>query len=211
MTGVLLLVTLCLHPFSAFAAESVSVEIPVEIEGGGTAVVISEVNCPLPRESSVEVPNGMTENIHITFTEPGDYFYTILAESAGEQHYAPAYYTAAVSVMNRGGGLYATTVLTKLNSDYKPDVCSFVRAEEPTVVPTEDATEVVPTEDTSNADPTGAVVPTQPPKNPPTSRPKTGDDSMLDIYLLICIAASGGLFVLSVSYFISTNRLIGKR
>ena len=69
-----MLVTLCLLPFTAFAAEAESVSIPVEIEGGGTAIVISEVNCPLPESSSVEVQDGMTENINIKFTEQGNYF-----------------------------------------------------------------------------------------------------------------------------------------
>lgn len=199
MTGVLLLVMLCLIPFSAVAAESVSVFIPVEIEGGGTAIVITEVNCPLPKESHIEVHNGTTENINIVFTEPGDYSYTIETKSKKKSYYTPEYYTAAISVMvNKKGKLTATVVLTKANSDYKPDVCRFSQSKSPS-------------NRSSEPMPTDSVVPTQPSKDPPVSRPKTGDDSMLDIYLLICIAASGGLFMLSVIYFVSTNRLIEKK
>lgn len=193
-----MLVALCLFPFSALAAETVSVSIPVEIEGGGTAVVITEVNCPLPEHSSAEVLNGTTEKINIDFTAPGDYSYTIRAEAKDGANYSPEYYTASVAVRaNSGDTLSATVVLKKADSEYKPDVCVFTRAEE-----SADTSELtVPTE---------PVTPTQASKNPPVSRPKTGDDSMLDIYLMICIAASGGLFLLSVIYLVSTERMIDR-
>lgn len=207
LTGILMLVALCAFPHSAYAAEAVSVSIPVEVEGGGTAIVISEVNCPLPERSSVEVANGMTENINIVFSVSGDYVYTIQVETKDELYYSPVYYTAYVTVRTIGGKLSPSVVLTKPESTYKPDSCLFTIAEEPTDTPdTPDSTE--PTRPDT---PTQTVTPTQSPKNPPTSRPKTGDDSMLDIYLLICIAASAGLFMLSVIYSVSTERLIGKK
>lgn len=189
-----MLVTLCLFPLSAFAAKTVSASIPVEIEGGGTAIVIAEVNCPLPERSSIEVADDASENINITFSQPGDYIYTIRAESDDVNQYSPVYYTASIAVRTDGGELTVTVILTKADSDYKPDSCSFVHGKASTEEPTEPA-------------------PTQPdaPKNPPTSRPKTGDDSMLDIYLLICIAASGGLFLLSVVYLVSTNRMLDRK
>lgn len=194
-----MLVALCLFPLSAFAAEAVSVSIPVEIEGGGTAVVISEVNCPLPEQSSIEVANGTTENINIVFSAPGDYTYTIQVESEDGSYYSPAYYTACVAVRsNSDGELTAMVVLTKSDSDYKPDACVFTRSEKPS-----DALE--------NTVSTEVVTPTQPSKDAPVSRPQTGDDNMLDIYLVICIAAAGGLFMLSVIYYVSTNRLIGRK
>lgn len=213
-----MLVTLCLFPLSASAAQTVSAAIPVEIEGGGTAIVITEVNCPLPESSSVEVQDGMTENINIAFTEQGNYLYTIQADAQTESYYSPEYYTASVDVKKDvSGWLTATVVLTKANSDYKPDKCLFTIADEPS-----EATETVATQptdtdtdtDTDTNTGTGTHTDTdagQTPKNPPTSRPQTGDDSMLDIYLLICIAAAGGLFALSVIYSVSTERLIGRK
>ena len=192
-----MLAALCLFPPAALAADWVSVSIPVEIEGGGTAIVIPEVNCPLPEASSVEVPDGETENIQIVFSEPGVYGYTIKAESTDASVYSPVYYTAAVTVKtDTDGALSATVVLKKPDSDYKPDRCLF----EPIDAP--------PTP-TSGGE-TQPPAPTEP-KNPPSSRPRTGDDSMLDLYLLICIAASGGLFVLAVIYSASTDRLIGRK
>ena len=191
-----MLVTLCLLPFTAFAAETESVSIPVEIEGGGTAEIISEVNCPLPKESSLEVQDGATENINISFSVPGDYEYTIQAEAKDGLYYSPEYYTATVAVRaDNSGKLTSTVILTKAGSNYKLDRCRFVIAEKQS------------DESEANAvtQPAGTA---QTPKNPPTSRPQTGDDSMLDIYLLICIAAAGGLFALSVIYSVSTERLI---
>ena len=207
LTGILMLVALCAFPHSAYAAEAVSVSIPVEVEGGGTAIVISEVNCPLPERSSVEVANGMTENINIVFSVPGDYVYTIQAETKDELYYSPVYYTAYVSVRTDSSGeLTATVLLTNPDSTYKPDVCLFVLSDDPG-----QETPGGPDDPSQPDTPTQPDVPTQPSKDPPTSRPKTGDDSMLDIYLLICIAASAGLFMLSVIYSVSTERLIGKK
>ncbi|QCT07643.1 Spy0128 family protein [Ruminococcus bovis] len=196
LTGAVMLVTLCLLPFTAFAAEAESVSIPVEIEGGGTAEIISEVNCPLPKESSLEVQDGATENINISFSVPGDYEYTIQAEAKDGLYYSPEYYTATVAVRaDNSGKLTSTVILTKAGSNYKLDRCRFVIAEKQS------------DESEANAvtQPAGTA---QTPKNPPTSRPQTGDDSMLDIYLLICIAAAGGLFMLAVIYSVSTERLI---
>jgi pilin isopeptide linkage protein len=195
LTGAVTLVTLCLLPFTAFAAEAESVSIPVEIEGGGTAEIISEVNCPLPESSSVEVKDGATENINISFTTPGDYEYTVKAEAKDGLYYSPEYYTAAVAVRTDSSGeLAATVVLTKADSDYKPAKCRFELSEKPTEAPK-----------------TESAAPEQAPKEPPTSRPKTGDDGMLDIYLLICIVAAGGLFMLAVIYSVSTERLIKRK
>ena len=198
LTGAILLVTLCLFPLSASAANAVTVTIPVEIVGGGTANVIAEVNCPLPESSSVEVQDGATENINISFSETGNYTYTIEADTKDDSYYSPAYYTASITVRKDGSGeLTATVILSKTDSDYKPDRCLFTPGEPPSDAPTTVETQPVDTE--------------QAPKNPPTSRPKTGDDSMLDIYLLICIAASGGLFLLSVVYLVSTNRMLDRK
>lgn len=197
-----MLVTLCLLPFTAFAAEAESVSIPVEIEGGGTAEIISEVNCPLPKSSSLEVRDGATENINIGFSAPGDYKYTIQANTKEGLYYSPEYYTATVAVRaDNSGKLTSTVILTKAGSNYKLDRCRFVIAEKQS--DESEANAVTQPADTAQSAGTA-----QTPKDPPTSRPKTGDDGMLDIYLMICILAAGGLFALSVIYSVSTERLI---
>lgn len=211
MTGAVTLVTLCLLPFTAFAAEAESVSIPVEIEGGGTAIVITEVNCPLPKESHIEVHNGTTENINIVFTEPGDYKYTIQANTKEGLYYSPEYYTATVAVRaDSSDELTSTVILTKAGSNYKPDRCRFVLAEKQS--DESEANAVTQPADTAQPTDTAQSAGTaQTPKDPPTSRPKTGDDGMLDIYLMICILAAGGLFALSVIYSVSTERLIKRK
>ena len=197
-----MLVTLCLLPFTAFAAEAESVSIPVEIEGGGTAEIISEVNCPLPKSSSLEVQDGATENINISFNTPGDYKYTIQANTKEGLYYSPEYYTATVAVRaDNSGKLTSTVILTKAGSNYKLDRCRFVIAEKQS--DESEANAVTQPADTAQSAGTA-----QTPKDPPTSRPKTGDDGMLDIYLMICILAAGGLFMLAVIYSVSTERLI---
>ena len=196
LAGVLMLVTLCMFPFSANAAETVSVSIPVEIEGGGTAIVIPEVNCPIPKQSQFEVHNGSTENINIVFSGPGTFIYTIKTISKKKSYYTPELYTATIAVMtDKKGKLTATVVLTKAGSTHKHDVCLFAKAD-------------APSDKSNESKPTDSTIPNRKSKNPPVSRPKTGDDNMLDIYLLICIAASAGLFMLSVIYYISTDRMI---
>jgi len=211
LTGAVTLVTLCLLPFTAFAAEAESVSIPVEIEGGGTAEIISEVNCPLPKESSLEVQDGATENINISFSVPGDYEYTIQAETKEGLYYSPEYYTATVAVRaDNSGKLTSTVILTKAGSDYKLDRCRFVIAEKQS--DESEANAVTQPADTEQPTDTAQSAGTaQTPKDPPTSRPKTGDDGMLDIYLMICILAAGGLFALSVIYSVSTERLIKRK
>ena len=211
LTGAVTLVTLCMFPFSASAAESASVSIPIEIEGGGTAEIISEVNCPLPKESSLEVQDGATENINISFTTPGDYKYTIQANTKEGLYYSPEYYTATVAVRaDNSGKLTSTVILTKAGSDYKLDRCRFVIAEKQS--DESEANAVTQPADTEQPTDTAKSAGTaQSPKDPPTSRPKTGDDGMLDIYLLICIVAAGGLFMLAVIYSVSTERLIKRK
>lgn len=169
---------------------------------GSTAEIISEVNCPLPKSSSLEVRDGATENINIGFSAPGDYKYTIQANTKEGLYYSPEYYTATVAVRaDNSGKLTSTVILTKAGSDYKLDRCRFVIAEKQS--DESEANAVTQPADTAQSAGTA-----QTPKDPPTSRPKTGDDGMLDIYLMICILAAGGLFMLSVIYSVSTERLI---
>ena len=117
--------------------------------------------------------------------------------------------------------MQAVAVISREDIDTKSDVCKFVVAEpQPTEIASEPSEETQPptdpdstsgTQPPTNPDsPSGTQPPTAPQKNPPTSRPKTGDDSMLDLYLLICIVAAAGLFALSVAYTVSTNKLINR-
>ena len=61
LSGSLLLLLLLFRiSVSAFAAEAAGVDIPVVIDGGGTAYMIPEVNSPLPTDNAIRVDNGRT-------------------------------------------------------------------------------------------------------------------------------------------------------
>ena len=126
-------------------------------------------------------------------------------------YYSPEYYTATVAVRaDNSGKLTSTVILTKAGSNYKLDRCRFVIAEKQS--DESEANAVTQPADTAQPTDTAQSAGTaQSPKDPPTSRPKTGDDGMLDIYLMICILAAGGLFALSVIYSVSTERLIKRK
>lgn len=204
-----IIIALAACALPASAAQQVTADIPVEIEGGGTALVTSEVNCPLPKKTVIEVPNGMTEQINISFNEPGLYTYIINTADKDGVFYDPEYYTARIAVnVADDESLSAVTVLTKANTDLKPDSCKFAVVAEP---PTQEPTAEHPTEPSGDS-PTApsapaATVPDQP-DDGSSSRPQTGDNSRLDFYLLLSIVAAAGLFVLSVGYTASTNKLI---
>lgn len=227
--GMILSILLCLLCPSAYAAEEAAAQIPIEIEGGGTAVVIPQVNSPVPVRSSLDIGNGMTEEAAITFTEPGNYSYTIKASDKDGTYCLPEYYTADVSVMvGDDGALYAVTVLSASGSDSKPAECIFKASVDPSgIIPSDqDDTKSSPPPDTkptpgsTQSQPGSAPQPSQQPQpgqvtvsddagsSSDISRPKTGDDGMLDLYLLVCITASTGLFLLSVMYYRSVGRLI---
>ena len=120
---------LLLFPFAGFAhaAETAGAEIPVVIEGGGTATMISEVNTPLPVESTIQVDNGRTGRFHIDFTAPGVYHYTIKAEFAenGSTREADTTYRVTVEVYERKDGVLYT--VTTINSNINPDKMDLVR------------------------------------------------------------------------------------
>lgn len=197
---------ICLSTVSASAATVVSAEIPTEIEGGGTALITPDVNCPLPKETEIKIPNGMTEKINIDFTEPGNYTYTIHTADKNGIYYDPEYFKAIVAVRSdNDGDLTAVTVIEKPNSAHKPVVCKFTSTTEKP----DDSSKPDDPENPDNPDSPGEPdTPTTPKKNAPGSKPDTGDDSGLDIYLAICIAASAGLFFLSVAYLRDTNQMI---
>ena len=71
----ILIFAVCCAPVGA--AEAVGVDIWVSIVNGGTAVVITEVNCPLPDKSRLILEDGQSEAFHIDFTEEGAYSYTV--------------------------------------------------------------------------------------------------------------------------------------
>lgn len=186
----------------AFAAEAAGVDIPVVIDGGGTASMIPEVNCPLPKESTVRVDNGRTGHFYISFTEPGEYHYMITAVFSGRggERAADEVFRVTVTVLMReDGSLYTASVIRGSESANKQDQVRFKDTPETTTTPP-------PPDTTVPSDTPGTTGTPESTAKPGT--PRTGDESHLTRYVLLCIAASAGLFGLALLYAFNTNKLI---
>ena len=186
-TTVLIFILLFAFSLASFAVNTAQADIPVKIEGGGTAVITSEVNCPAPKAERLELKKGETGHFIINFTRPGEYTYNITVINEDENLvYTPEYYTANISVLvAEDGSLYSITTLRKEKSFAKSDVADFRITEKTTGTP--------PT--TTSAD------------NTP-NQPRTGDDTNLEKYVIASIIASAGLFFVSLLYAYDTKRLL---
>ena len=190
-------ILLLLLPFAgvAFAAEAAGAEIPVVIDGGGTAYMIPEVNCPLPTKNAIQVDNGRTGHFYINFTEAGVYHYTITAEFSenGKTWKADDVYRLTVEVYEKEDGtLYTVSTINNSHTTEKGAQVWFHKPPETTTQPPTTTDTTTPT--------------TSPPQKPGT--PRTGDESNLTRYVLIAMASSAGLFLLALLYTLNTNRLI---
>ena len=185
--------------FIAFAADAAGADIPVVIEGGGTATMIPEVNCPLPAERSIRVDNGRTGHFNIQFTEPGEYHYTIKAvfSAGGEERAADEEFRLAVTVTAReDGSLYTVSVINGSKSANKQAQVRFSEMPETTTQPPET---------TTRPPDTSTTVPTTTPK---PGTPRTGDESHLTEYLMIATLSAAGLFAMALLYAVNTKKLI---
>ncbi len=218
------------------AAQTASVDIWVDIKNGGTAVIITEVNCPLPDKSSLTLDDGQSGAFHIDFSEEGVYSYTIRLEpDERDITFDDTVYLVRVYVTEENGSLYTSIVIynKKTDSKYSPQgldepcTVTFVNDESPDT-PDETTVPTQPTESEPPSEPGSATE--QPPSGTDdgpkdgdkgsdngdkgsggSSRPQTGDDSRLDFYLLLALFASAGLFTLSVLYYRSVVREIKQR
>ena len=214
------------------AAQTVPVDIWVDIKNGGTAVIITEVNSPLPDRSSMTLDDGQSEAFHIDFSEKGTYSYTIRIEPDDREiNFDDTVYRVKIFVTEENGRLYTSIVIynQKTGGKYSPQgydepcTVTFVNDVSPitpdeTTAPTQSG-ESAATSETVTAteqDPGSAKSgPNDDAKNASKesdvkSRPQTGDDSRLDFFLLLAIIASAGLFMLSVFYYRSVVKEIQK-
>lgn len=224
VSATFLLVLFC---FPVFAMNTVEAKVPVTIEGGGTAVIVPTVNSPIPTETEIYVKDGHTGYFIIYITEPGTYSYiiSVVKEASSGKRYTPEYYDVVVSgLVNDAGELYTVTVVTRRGGDNKTDLAEFKvdKGWEPdeTTVPDDESTTVPPppgttspppgeTEPNPNTEPTTGIT-TEYHTERDSSTPNTGDDTKLDLYLILAIAASAGLFALSLKFYTDTKRLVAK-
>lgn len=112
----------------AFAAvKAAGADIPVVIDGGGTAYMIPEFNSPLPKEVTIRVGNGRTGHFYIDFTEAGIYRYTIKAGFSRPDGEIPAdeVFQVTITVVEQDGTLYTVSVINGSHSSAKPDEVRF--------------------------------------------------------------------------------------
>ena len=227
----LTLLTIAFLPvFSASAAtyDPVVVDIGVEIVNGGTAEIIPQVNCPYPDPQKLTVVDGESGTVRIELEDVGVYSYQFgVVPDERDIIYDTTVYRADIYVTENDGKLYPIVVLYNMQTGKKydkkdggePISVGFANRLDLPTEPTEEATQNTESSEVSTqykpneslTGETGAF--DEPDKSDGggrNSRPQTGDDTKMELYLLIAMIASAGLFLLSVAYMRDTNKLIKK-
>ena len=214
----LLLLSLFQNARSVSAEVVADADIPVCIEGGGTAYIIPEVNSPLPTQDSIRVDNGRTGHFYIHFTETGIFHYSVTAgfPRNGEEIPSQEVFRLKITVYEQGGMLQTVTTLGSNLSTTKPDLIFFRETSE-TVEKYDKSIPYVISEENTLSPPTAEDAAESGEESSDSGlfgffkAPKTGDESHLIDYLLAAIASSAGLFGLGLLYTINTNRLIKRK
>ena len=139
----------------AYAADSspIDVSVPVEIEQGGTAVIIPEVNCPLPDKTELKLADREVGRFNIHFTETGVFTYAVkVMPDERKLNFDTTVYTVKVFVTDEGGTLSAVTIVYindvkysgRTGSDGTPDCLIFTNTFLPPDKTTEPSTETRP-------------------------------------------------------------------
>ncbi len=115
LTVILLLAAILLLFNTALCASAYTparAEVAVEIRLGGTAVIIPEVNCPIPDKTELRLEDGEVGRFNIQFTEPGVYTYTVkTVPDTRNLDFDSTVYTVKVYVTDENGNLSAVTVV----------------------------------------------------------------------------------------------------
>ena len=191
---ILLLLASVFSGFSAHAYqyEPVRTELEVEITLGGKAMIIPNVNSPIPENTEVNLQNGEVGKFDINFTEVGVFDYTVKnIPDERNLKFDKTVYRIKVYVTDENNKLTASVVASTEEQGAKPEHLLFVNT-----VPEEEGTTVRPTEGGSD-----------PPHNK-NSNPKTEDDTKMETYFLSAMLASAGLLALSIVYLIDTQKML---
>ena len=110
------------NAFSDAAYEPLKATVSVEIKHGGTAVIIPQVNCPIPEETVLKVSDGKIGRFYIQFTEPGTYTYTVrLKPEKRDNSQDKTVYTVYFFITDEDGRLTAVTTIFKDGEKYAGD------------------------------------------------------------------------------------------
>lgn len=150
---VLIVVLTAFSPSCCAEMGSVDVDIWIQIENGGTAVIIAENNAPLPDPTRLVLYDNNPMSFHIVFSDPGEYTYMMHIEPDDRDLiFDTSVYRATIYITEINGVLQATIVVYDLTtgnkyapwstSDSTPFSVSFVNEErsEPTPTPTPTST-----------------------------------------------------------------------
>ena len=207
--SIILMLIIAVPSGRCLAAEPIGVDVWVDIENGGTAVMTNENNSPPPEESRITVEPDSTEVFHIVFTEPGTFSYTVRVEpDERDIEFDTSVYTLQVYVLEEDGVLRSTVVVYNYYSGEKYAPYDPQSGEPLTVAfsnspdKPEDSPVVGP--DDPHGGGNGG-------SGTSSGQPKTGDDTMLALYLIAAILASAGLFALSILYYIFVDKFIARK
>lgn len=212
-----------LAPATARAADySCTAELPVEVALNGetdeafTVTITAEEGTPMPEETELAIAGDETGSFTgFTFTEPGDYTYTVL-QQAGETEYMTyddAVYTVIIQVTNTedGGLTYQIFASEDQNPDEKAAAVRFLNTYAP---PTPTASPAPTATPAPTAEPAPEPTPYDPghpdiagdeswgkaPTPTPGSGliPQTSDAMPVMVLVIVAIVAAAAVVVLAV-------------
>ena len=199
----------------------VDVDIWINIENGGTAIMTTENNSPLPEESRITVDTDSTEAFHIVFTEAGTFSYNVSVEpDERDIQFDSTVYNIQIYVVEEDGVLHAVVVVYNTGSGQKyapydpeagePLSVAFANAPDmPNGKPVDGTDDPSGGDGGTNNGGSGGSSGSS--GGLPIGQPKTGDDTMLGFYLIAAILASAGLFALSILYYIYVVKFVARR
>lgn len=197
---ILLLLLVLALPLQSSAEGAVTAEIPFTVNNAPGTVIIEAVDgAPLPKQTEFE--GVSTGKFEFSFTKPGEYYYKVYQKSGTEQGvtYDSTVYSVCIAVFsNNDGSLYSVTAVNVEESSQKAEIVEF---ENTLAEPSEPSKPIEPTEPTVPSAPTE---PTSP--NSPSTPPSTGDNSRLDLWVLLMAFSLLGIAVVSVMYRATVNK-----
>lgn len=98
----------------AKAQEPVSCDLWVEIKGGGTAVISTDTDSPLPDETTLTLAANQIEAFHLTFDRVGQYSYTVNVEPDDRDlNFDETVYLVGIYVTDEDGQLLVNVVVNR--------------------------------------------------------------------------------------------------
>ena len=218
MKRLMIICILLMHMLAAWSipcfaeGESVSVDIWIRVNNGGTTEIIADEGTPLPAEPTLKLKPGKEAAYHIEYFTPGTFSYTVrLIPDGRDMNFDQRIYDIEVYVIEENGVLYASIVIYDYETGEKYDVFSV--EDQTHCLITFKNTQKDESEDPDpevKPDPSNSTPPSDPGGNARqgTKAPNTGDDTPLIRHLLTAVFASAGLFLLAVLYYISVKQEI---